>query len=88
MLLSSEETVQYETVLRSVVSAAENFRIQSIRPERIMKDFELAIMNACANVFPVSARFFHLNQPIYNNFRLAIGKHHPDLYSALGEFQK
>ena len=37
-----------------------------------MTDFELAIMNACANVFPevpVSACFFHLNQSIYREIQ-------------------
>ena len=35
-----------------------------------------------------SHRTNNASEEIHNRFRIVVGKHHPDLYSALGEFQK
>ena len=71
-LLSSKETSQYESVLRSVQNAAQNFRIQNCRPQKIMTDFELSIINGCSIVYldvPLSARFFHLGYSVYRKIQ-------------------
>lgn len=72
-LLSSKETAQYEEVLRSVQRAAEEFGILIDAPQRVMCDFELAIINnAARNIFPntsVSCCLFHLGQSIYRKIQ-------------------
>lgn len=67
-LLLSKESVQYATVLRAVIEKADEYGIVDCRPVRFMSDFELAITNACEEVFPtvpVSCCFFHLAQSMY-----------------------
>lgn len=63
--------MQYETVLRAVLSAAQHYQI-NCHPQRVMTDFELAIINACESVFPavsVSCCFFHLKQSTYRKIQ-------------------
>lgn len=67
-LLSGKSTDMYAEVLRVVRNAVEDFRIDPCVPLKIMSDFELGIINACAEVFPgvpVSCCFFHLGQSLY-----------------------
>ncbi|XP_043462872.1 uncharacterized protein LOC122498936 [Leptopilina heterotoma] len=66
-LLSSKETDQYEAVFRSIASMAATYGIHHCRPQRIVSDFEVAIINACCSVYPnipLSCCFFHLGQSL------------------------
>lgn len=67
-LLLPEECRQYASVLRVITSAAAEYCIRNYQPEMIMSDFELAILNACQEVFPyvaISACFYHLCESLY-----------------------
>lgn len=67
-LLSSKEEVQYSAVLRAITEAANEAGFENCQPDRVMLDFELAIINSCRAVFPeaeVSCCFFHLKQNLY-----------------------
>lgn len=71
-LLSSKQEIQYTSVLRAIVTVAREYNIENCRPEIIMTDFELAIINASRAVFPsasVSCCFFHLGQSIYRRIQ-------------------
>ncbi len=65
---SKKKTERYKEVLEVVKDAVERFYIAPRVPTKIMKDFELEIINACPEVFPgvpSSACYFHLSQIIY-----------------------
>lgn len=71
-LLSSKEQIMYGAVLRAVASAAHDFRIDGCSPQKIMTDFEKAIINASITVFPgvqVSCCMFHLGQTLYRKIQ-------------------
>ncbi|KAL7299220.1 hypothetical protein TKK_0007815 [Trichogramma kaykai] len=66
-LLSSKEESQYIAVLSAILESATNFNIQC-KPEVIMTDFEMAIINSCEEIFPdarIACCFFHLGQSLY-----------------------
>ena len=70
--LSSKESAQYGAALQAVRSFAATFGIANCKPQRIMTDFELAILNACSDTFVdeevvLSCCFFHLSQNIYRH---------------------
>ncbi len=65
---SGKKTELYKEVLEVVKDAVEIFNIAPCAPSKIMSDFELAILNACREVFtgvPLSGYYFHLGQIIY-----------------------
>lgn len=69
-LLSSKEEEQYTAVLDAVLSAADDYRIEELRPENVMSDFELAIINAITAAFPdvnVQLCYFHLKQSSFRH---------------------
>jgi len=71
-LLSGKKTELYREVLQVVKDAVDRFRVDACTPVKIMTDFELAIINACKEVFPavpVSACYFHLGQIIYRRIQ-------------------
>lgn len=71
-LLSSKETKHYEAALRAVSRVAQNLGIAHCRPQRVMTDFELGIINATSSVFPnvpQSACSFHLGQSVYRHIQ-------------------
>lgn len=71
-LLTHKTQAQYRVVLETVKTAVENYRVQQCVPTKIMCDFELAILNACAEVYPnvpTSGCFFHLGQSAYRRIQ-------------------
>ena len=71
-LLSHKTQAQYRVVLEVVKAAVEDFRVQQCVPTKIMSDFELGILNACAEVYPnvpTAACFFHLGQSAYRRIQ-------------------
>ena len=71
-LLSSKQGAQYSTVLQAISRKSEEYGIENCAPDLFMSDFELAILNACREVFPlkaISACFFHFCQNLYRNIQ-------------------
>ena len=72
-LLSSKCAHHYEYVLQTISNAAQDLGVQHCRPQRIMTDFEVAILNACKlklTDVTLSACFFHLGQSIYRHIQI------------------
>ena len=68
--LSSKESIQYAAVLRAILKSCKEYKISHCRPEKIMTDFEKAIINACEQIFPgvqITCCFFHLGQSVYRH---------------------
>ncbi len=66
--LSGKKTELYKELLEVVKDAVERFHIAPCAPTKIMSDFELEIINACAEIFPgvpSSGCYFHLGLIIY-----------------------
>ena len=64
--------MQYTAVLQAVNDAATAAGIGQCYPDRLMTDFELAIINASIAVFPeadVSCCYFHLKQSMYRKIQ-------------------
>jgi hypothetical protein len=71
-LLSGKTQAMYTEVLEVVRDAVAKFRVAPCTPTKIMSDFEVAIINACRDVFPqvpVSACYFHLGQIVYQRIQ-------------------
>jgi len=67
-LLKDKTEVSYTTVLQAVKEFAGTAGIPKITPPNVMLDFELALKNRVARVFPnanVRFCFFHLGQAAY-----------------------
>lgn len=58
------------------------------RRKGILPRYPPAIWNQHQAALTGSHRTNNVSEGWHNRFQLVIGKHHPDLYSALGEFQK
>lgn len=70
--LSGKKMELYKEVLEVVRDTVNRFNINPCVPTKIMSDFELAIINACKEVFPnipVSGCYFHLGQIIYRRIQ-------------------
>ena len=66
-LLTSKESEQYTTVLNAVKNSSEKYRIVC-SSNKILTDFELAIINATSSMYsdsPIKCCFFHLCKSIY-----------------------
>lgn len=66
--LSGKKTALYKEVLEVVRDAVNRYNIDPCLPTKIMTDFEVAIINACREVFPnipQSGCNFHLGQIVY-----------------------
>ena len=66
--LSRKTTEQDEDVLNAVENAVRDFNVQACVQTKLMGDFELAIINARAKVYPgvpLSCCFFRLGQSVY-----------------------
>lgn len=71
-LLSSKETVQYSNVLQAIDAAATEYGIGNCKPQKIMGDFEKAVINACADTYPETAYsgcFYHFCQSLYRKIQ-------------------
>jgi len=58
--------------LKALKDAVEEYRIDECTPQRIMTDFELAIINSVKAVFPgvpISCCYFHLGQSLYQKIQ-------------------
>lgn len=69
-LLTSKRQDQYLAVLNAVASAAERLEIDDFFPEFVMSDFEMAIINAARQTFPlamIALCYFHLKQSLYRH---------------------
>lgn len=67
-LLEGKHEEEYSRVLEVVRDAVQRYRINPCTPMKIMSDFEKAILNACAAIYPAIPRsgcFFHLGQAVY-----------------------
>ena len=67
-LLSGKQQERHEEVLQAVVRAINQYGLPTCAPRKLMMDFEIGIINACAKVFPTVPRaccFFHLGQIVY-----------------------
>lgn len=67
-LLEGKHEAEYAEVLQVVKDAVARYRINACVPLKMMTDFEKAIHNACATVYPgvqVRGCFFHLGQAVY-----------------------
>ena len=67
-LLARKTTVQYTTVLHALYGAVDEYNLTQCDPERFMFDFEKAIFNACADMYPtVDMRccFSHSSQSLF-----------------------
>lgn len=71
-LLTSKRKDEYLAVLNAVASAAERLHIEDFFPEVVMTDFELAIIRAAHETFPlafIALCFFHLKQSLYRHIQ-------------------
>ena len=73
-LLTGKTQAAYKEVLEVVRDAVARFNVTRCTPTKIMSDFEIAIINACREVFPavpISGCYFHLGQIIYRRVQSA-----------------
>ena len=72
LCLLQKENHQYASVLLAFVATARNLGVGNCLRELLMSDFELAIIDACQDVFPhtaVSLCFFYLMQSLYQTIQ-------------------
>lgn len=66
--LTSKAKTQYVAVLRGIIQAALEMRVENCVPQKIMGDFEMGIISASLEVFPESQYkgcYFHFTHSIY-----------------------
>lgn len=71
-LLLTEESKQYEAVLKAISDASASYGIHQCRPQKVVSDFELAIQNASRTQYPeipLAGCFFHLGQSLYRRIQ-------------------
>lgn len=69
-LLSSKKEEQYSAVFEAIVSAANEYGIENLKPRHLMSDFELAVINAAFTAFDavdIDLCYFHLKQSEYRH---------------------
>lgn len=71
-LLPNKTTESYQAVLRSISGKCLELGFPALRPQSVMSDFELGIINSVRQIFPRSIIllcFFHLKQSVWRHLQ-------------------